>query len=215
MNQTQRQHLITDFFNRWGRLLAGGVPMAKCLKTISAETTVSIDLRKLSDAVRYFIEFGHSPYETLELLKIFPGEIVAAVQAGENKGNLDRVLMDLARSIETGDIQIGDINTIYSIHEKSSEQDLIAPVVKKVHQMFIQAIKAGASDIHIDPDFEGSRVRFRIDGVLQLQQTELTLQQHRLAVSHIKTHGGSGCCGTQTAPGRTNPDSKNRESEPG
>ncbi len=42
-----------------------------------------------------------------------------------------------------------------------------APVVKLVNSMIFDAIKRGASDIHIEPYEKVLRVRFRIDGVLQ------------------------------------------------
>jgi type IV pilus assembly protein PilB len=47
--------------------------------------------------------------------------------------------------------------------EKSSEE---APVVKLVNLVLIDAIKKGASDIHIEPYEKEFRVRYRIDGVL-------------------------------------------------
>jgi type IV pilus assembly protein PilB len=40
------------------------------------------------------------------------------------------------------------------------------PVVKIVNHCFLEAIKAGASDIHIEPYEDVLRIRFRIDGVL-------------------------------------------------
>ena len=40
------------------------------------------------------------------------------------------------------------------------------PVVRIVNHCFIEAIRAGASDIHIEPYEDVLRVRFRIDGVL-------------------------------------------------
>ena len=42
-----------------------------------------------------------------------------------------------------------------------------APVVKFVNKILLDAIKKGASDIHIEPYEKYMRVRFRIDGVLQ------------------------------------------------
>jgi len=42
-----------------------------------------------------------------------------------------------------------------------------APVVKLVNSMIFDAIKRGATDIHIEPYEKVLRVRFRIDGVLQ------------------------------------------------
>ncbi|MDM7461603.1 MAG: GspE/PulE family protein [bacterium] len=38
--------------------------------------------------------------------------------------------------------------------------------VQRVDQMFIQALDAGASDIHMHPEHNALRIRFRIDGVL-------------------------------------------------
>src|SRR5260370_17612830 len=42
-----------------------------------------------------------------------------------------------------------------------------APVVKLVNLVLTDAVKRGASDIHIEPYEKEFRVRFRIDGVLQ------------------------------------------------
>ena len=41
-----------------------------------------------------------------------------------------------------------------------------ASVVKMVDDMIAEAVRGGASDIHIDPTREGADVRYRIDGVL-------------------------------------------------
>src|SRR4051794_2743762 len=41
-----------------------------------------------------------------------------------------------------------------------------APVIKLVNQIVAQAVDKGASDIHLEPDGNQLRVRFRIDGVL-------------------------------------------------
>ncbi len=42
-----------------------------------------------------------------------------------------------------------------------------APVVKLVNMVLIDAIKRGASDIHVEPYEKTYRIRFRIDGILQ------------------------------------------------
>ena len=44
-----------------------------------------------------------------------------------------------------------------------------APVVKLLQSMFVDAVQAGASDIHIEPDTDCLRLRQRIDGVLNEQ----------------------------------------------
>ncbi|MBN2830376.1 MAG: Flp pilus assembly complex ATPase component TadA [Candidatus Cloacimonetes bacterium] len=49
--------------------------------------------------------------------------------------------------------------------ETSKEAD--APVVKLVNLFFTEAIKSGATDIHIEPMTKHTRVRFRVDGSLR------------------------------------------------
>src|SRR5579883_2002304 len=64
----------------------------------------------------------------------------------------------------TGDEE--DINLMEL--EKASED---APVVRLVNMMLLNAIKKGASDIHIEPYEKKLRVRYRIDGVLAEEMT--------------------------------------------
>src|SRR5260370_5008690 len=52
--------------------------------------------------------------------------------------------------------------------EKASED---APVVRLVNMVLLNAIKKGASDIHIEPYEKKLRVRYRIDGVLAEEMT--------------------------------------------
>jgi len=56
--------------------------------------------------------------------------------------------------------------------EKEKEDvSSIAPVVKLVHQTIIQAVKEGATDIHIEPKEKELCSRFRIDGILHEGRT--------------------------------------------
>ncbi|MDH4230652.1 MAG: type IV-A pilus assembly ATPase PilB [Nitrospirota bacterium] len=45
-------------------------------------------------------------------------------------------------------------------------KDVEAPIVKLVNGIFVNAIKTGASDIHIEPYETSLRVRYRVDGVM-------------------------------------------------
>jgi type IV pilus assembly protein PilB len=70
---------------------------------------------------------------------------------------------------------------VVALHE--SDED--APVIKLVNQIVAQAVERGASDIHFAPDGKETRVRFRIDGVLQ----DVTTVPRRMAagaVSRVK-----------------------------
>jgi type IV pilus assembly protein PilB len=79
--------------------------------------------------------------------------------------DLDQLQQELDADAEydsTMDDEEGGIN-VASL-AKSSED---APVVKLVNMVLIDAIKRGASDIHIEPYEKTYRIRFRIDGMLQ------------------------------------------------
>jgi type IV pilus assembly protein PilB len=63
------------------------------------------------------------------------------------------------------------------------------PIIKTVNQIIVTGIRHKASDIHIEPMETGTRVRYRIDGVLQ---TEMVFHQniHMALVSRIKVMSG-------------------------
>lgn len=65
------------------------------------------------------------------------------------------------------------------------EADENAPLVRIVDMMLKQAIKDRASDIHIEPQLNQLRVRFRVDGILH-DIIQLPLAVHMSMVSRIK-----------------------------
>ncbi|HEU4385888.1 MAG TPA: ATPase, T2SS/T4P/T4SS family, partial [Anaeromyxobacteraceae bacterium] len=80
----------------------------------------------------------------------------------EKGPDLDEVMQgfdDSEVSIIEGEVD--DINVVDL--EKSAGE---APVVKLVNLILLDAIKKGASDVHVEPYEKDFRVRFRIDGVL-------------------------------------------------
>jgi type IV pilus assembly protein PilB len=64
--------------------------------------------------------------------------------------------VDVVRGEEGEEIDLSDL-------AKSSES---APIIKVSNLILIEALKAGASDIHVEPYEKEFRVRFRIDGIL-------------------------------------------------
>ena len=71
---------------------------------------------------------------------------------------------------------------------ESDEAD--APIIRMVSMLLIEAHRAGASDIHLEPLDKKFRVRFRIDGVLQEMQAPPKRLQSAI-VSRIKIMTGS------------------------
>jgi type IV pilus assembly protein PilB len=59
------------------------------------------------------------------------------------------------------------------------QEDEDSPVVKTVNQIIVQAVQVGASDIHIDPQEDSIRIRYRVDGMMR---TERTLPPHMQSV---------------------------------
>ncbi|HOU91140.1 MAG TPA: ATPase, T2SS/T4P/T4SS family, partial [Polyangiaceae bacterium] len=90
--------------------------------------------------------------------------IQSAIERYYNVGpSYDEVMADFALGDE--DIEFGadddDINIMEL--ERASED---APVVRLVNVLLLNAIRKGASDIHVEPYEKKLRVRYRIDGVL-------------------------------------------------
>ncbi len=69
--------------------------------------------------------------------------------------------LDADAEFDTTDEDEGSVN-VGSLKRGSED----APVVKLVNMVLIDAIKRGASDIHIEPYEKTYRIRFRIDGIL-------------------------------------------------
>ena len=63
------------------------------------------------------------------------------------------------------------------------------PAVQIVNQIINNAIKAGASDIHIDPLEKAMRIRYRIDGVLH-EIFQNPIRFHASVISRVKVIGG-------------------------
>ncbi len=74
--------------------------------------------------------------------------------------------------------------------EASPVDEADAPIVRLVSMLLIEAHRAGASDIHLEPLDKKFRVRFRIDGVLQEMQAPPKRLQSAI-LSRLKIMTGS------------------------
>jgi len=84
---------------------------------------------------------------------------------GEKSEQKELNYEEVMAEFDEDEIEVGeeDANANVVDLERSAED---APVVKLVNLVLIDAIKKGASDIHIEPYEKDYRVRYRIDGVL-------------------------------------------------
>ncbi len=70
---------------------------------------------------------------------------------------------------------------------EASEMAQEASVVRLVNEILVEAIEARASDIHIESQAKGLRIRYRIDGILQTQPTPPEINHFQAAiVSRLK-----------------------------
>jgi len=85
----------------------------------------------------------------------------------------------------------GTIAEVAHVIEEAEEQESDevtaedAPVIRLVNLLIVQAVKEGASDIHIEPGDKTLRTRFRIDGVMQ-EVKGPPYHLHSAVISRIK-----------------------------
>ncbi len=102
-----------------------------------------------------------------------PSVKIVMITAGDVRGALELIGEDTSEGDDLSeilaDVDEGDVEV--SREESSEAVDLEAragesPVIRYVNYIIANAVKEGASDIHIEPGEKKLKVRFRIDGVL-------------------------------------------------
>jgi len=99
-----------------------------------------------------------------DLFPVIAGEYTLRTIIEKEYESSDQKLNDLLRDMEGEDIEV-----VEDDEEEIATQAQIedAPVVKLINGILIDAVKRGASDIHVEPFEHDLRVRYRIDGSLQ------------------------------------------------
>jgi type IV pilus assembly protein PilB len=92
-------------------------------------------------------------------------EAIEKAYVVEQENNLDDMMATLGEAEADVELTATDVEELaLSDLEKAADE---APIVKLVNLIMTDAVKRGASDIHIEPYEREYRVRFRVDGVLQ------------------------------------------------
>jgi type IV pilus assembly protein PilB len=137
------------------------VPLSRVGSTLTIAMTDPTNVFAMDD-IKFMTGFNVEPVvasETAisEAITKFYGE-------AQSDEELSKVMKDLT----------GDENADLELAAEEQEMDLAelekaaeeAPIIKLVNLILTDAVKRGASDIHIEPYEKEVRVRFRIDGVL-------------------------------------------------
>jgi type IV pilus assembly protein PilB len=138
------------------------VPLSRVGSTLTIAMTDPTNVFAMDD-IKFMTGFNVEPVvasETAisEAIHKFYGEV-------ESVEELDKVMKDLT----------GDEGDALELAAEETEMDLAslskaaeeAPIIKLCNLILTDAVKRGASDIHVEPYEKEFRVRFRIDGVLQ------------------------------------------------
>src|SRR5208282_2017940 len=138
------------------------VPLSRVGSTLTIAMTDPTNVFAMDD-IKFMTGFNVEPVvasETAisEAIHKFYGEV-------ESVEELDKVMKDLT----------GDDTDALELASEEAELDLAslskaaeeAPIIKLCNLILTDAVKRGASDIHVEPYEKEFRVRFRIDGILQ------------------------------------------------
>ncbi len=86
----------------------------------------------------------------------------------------------IAQQRQSGDVEMLDEIDAEGLEDAEEAQQ--ASVVRLVNEILSEAIELRASDIHVESQEAGLKLRYRIDGVLQRQPTPPDLNQFRAAI---------------------------------
>jgi type IV pilus assembly protein PilB len=127
------------------------------------------------DDIKFLTGFNVEPVVASETA------IVQAIDRAFNAGpSYDDVLSEFADEEVDFSIDADDVNILEL--EKAAEG---APVVRLVNAILLNAIKKGASDIHVEPYEKKLRVRYRVDGVL-MEEMQPPLKLKNAIASRLK-----------------------------
>src|SRR6185312_10518328 len=153
------------------------LPLKREGRTLTVAMADPTDLGLLED-LKFITRF--------DLFPVIAGEytlralIEKHYQSGNNQQELENLLKDMEAAGE-------DLEVVEEQEEETATQAQIedAPVVKLINGLLIEAVKRGASDIHIEPFEHEIRVRYRIDGAL-LEIMRPPLKMKAALTSRIK-----------------------------
>jgi len=113
------------------------------------------------DDIKFMTGFNIEPVVASE------GSIVEGIEKAygtSKEEELEQVMQSINDSDADVELQADEQEMDLGELEKAADE---APIVKLVNLVLTDAVKRGASDIHMEPYEKEFRVRFRIDGVLQ------------------------------------------------
>ncbi len=113
---------------------------------------------------------------------VCPAEDITAIcesfqQDQTASGNLEDIISDMT-----------EVEVVQDQEEDSGDLEKMAgqsPIIKFVNYLISNAVREGASDIHIEPKETQTKIRYRVDGVL-FEAMQAPIKMHPAVVSRVK-----------------------------
>lgn len=132
------------------------VPVYKLEEGVAVAVADPTDLDTL-DGLQHTLNIN------VEIRVATPEDIEAAIgkyYGGQKEDSVGKMIQDITE----GEVEIGKIGAVGT--EDGGVVAADAPIIKLVNTLIVEAFKARASDIHLEPLAKRFRVRYRIDGML-------------------------------------------------
>lgn len=144
-------------------------------KTLSVVMANPLDM----DAINFI---SQKSGKQIRVFQGTPSEIMSAIQTQYSFGLVGEVKEALKESEQIQKVKTFDKDTISSVIKE-------APIAKIVSTILEYAVKSRASDVHIEPQEDRMRVRYRIDGILY-ERLSLPIGVREAVISRIKILSG-------------------------
>ncbi len=150
-------------------------PLKREARTLTVAVADPTDLGLLED-LKFITRY--------DLFPVIAGEYTLRTLIEKHYQSSDQELQNILKDMES----VGeDVEVVAEAEEAAATQAEMedAPVVKLINGLLIDAVKRGASDIHIEPFEHEIRVRYRVDGAL-LEIMKPPLKMKPALTSRIK-----------------------------
>ncbi len=152
----------------------------KFMTGYNVEVVVSTESAIMSAITSYYLGRGENVLATSTSSQPKASAASAILQAKDytlNDDDLNTGADAFGAADEGPQVSVDDFDSIVGnaldgvdVMEEKEDAEVVkeveAPIVKLVNGIFVNAIKSGASDIHVEPYEQSLRVRYRVDGVM-------------------------------------------------
>ncbi|MEN0019403.1 MAG: ATPase, T2SS/T4P/T4SS family [Planctomycetota bacterium] len=101
---------------------------------------------------------------SVKLVLVTGGDVRAALERFTESTEEDVDLSEILSDVDEGDVEVAESSDDQAVDLEQQAGE--SPVIRYVNYIIHNAVKEGASDIHVEPAEKSIKVRFRIDGVL-------------------------------------------------